>query len=66
MEYSASFLQLWIPSVASFVNSETSKGLLGTTLTSNTGVGMDTRLRGQRTAIKEYLINTESLGLGGP
>lgn len=57
MGFCASFLQLWIPSVASFVNSERAKRLLGTTLPSDTGMGVDTRICGQSTAIKQDLMN---------
>jgi len=57
MDSCESLLQLWIPSVASFVNSEKVKGLLGTTLTSDTGMGMGTRVCGQSAAIKQNLVN---------
>ena len=57
MDSCVSLLELWIHSVASFVNCERAKGLLGTTLTSDTGMGMDTRICGQSTAIKQDLMN---------
>lgn len=66
MDSCASFLQWWIPSVASFVNTGRGKGLLGTTLTSDTGMGMETRICGQSTAIRQDLMNIRWTGAVSP
>lgn len=57
MDSCVSFLQLWIPSVGSFVKSEGAKRLWGTSLTWDTGMGMDARICGQTAAIKQDLMN---------